>query len=42
MHDKPKIRISNTAYENLIFLLKNHTEYDSIRFKYTNGCCRSF
>ncbi|GAA0120758.1 MULTISPECIES: hypothetical protein [Clostridium] len=41
MHDKPKIRISNTAYENLIFLLKNHTEYDSIRFKYTNGCCRS-
>lgn len=41
MYDKPKIKISSIAYENLISLLKNHNEYDSIRFKYTSGCCRS-
>lgn len=41
MYDKPKIKISNKAYEGLISLLQNHTEYDFVRFKYVNGCCRS-
>lgn len=41
MYDNPKIKISNSAYDNLISLLQNHIEYDFVRFKYVNGCCSS-
>lgn len=40
MH-KIKLKISNNAYTDLINLLKFHDEYNCVRLKYEDGCCKS-
>jgi hypothetical protein len=39
--NKIKIRISNNAYTDLLNLLKFHDEYNCVRLKYEDGCCKS-
>lgn len=41
MEAKVKIRISETAYNKLLDLLKNEKDYSFTRFSYSSGCCRS-
>ncbi|MFL0247812.1 hypothetical protein [Candidatus Clostridium stratigraminis] len=41
MDNKVKIKISESAYEKLLILLKNETDYSFIRFSYVDGCCKS-
>lgn len=41
MDNKVKIKISESAYEKLLILLKNETNYSFLRFSYVDGCCKS-
>ncbi|MFL0267730.1 hypothetical protein [Candidatus Clostridium radicumherbarum] len=41
MDNKVKIKISESAYEKLLIMLKNETDYSFLRFSYVDGCCKS-
>ncbi len=41
MNNKVKIRISENAYDRLIYILKDNTEYSHLRFSFKDGCCNS-
>jgi hypothetical protein len=39
--NKIKIKISNNAYKDLVNLFKFHDEYNCVKLKYEDGCCKS-
>lgn len=41
MNKKIKIKISETAFEKILFMLNNQVEYSYLRIAYKDGCCKS-
>ena len=41
MEQTLKIKLSKTALEKLIEMIKQSEEYTSVRFTYASGCCKS-
>ncbi len=41
MEQTLKIKLSKTAYDRLIEMIKQSQEYTSVRFMYASGCCSS-